>query len=75
MITTPLFFFVVPLALAVAVGLLRGLPTGPPIRRTPTRRVVIPLPCPRVEDDKGGIRWMHGSGDIIEYLEGRFVVE
>jgi glutaredoxin len=30
------------------------------------------VPCLRIEDDKGAVSWMYESGDIIEYLEGRF---
>jgi len=30
------------------------------------------VPCLRIEDDKGDVSWMYESGDIIEYLEGRF---
>lgn len=30
------------------------------------------VPCLRIEEDNGGVRWMYESGDIIEYLEGRF---
>ena len=30
------------------------------------------VPCLRIEDDNGDVRWMYESGDIIDYLEGRF---
>lgn len=30
------------------------------------------VPCLRIEEDNGDVRWMYESGDIIEYLEGRF---
>ncbi|MBL4799857.1 MAG: glutathione S-transferase N-terminal domain-containing protein [Oleispira sp.] len=30
------------------------------------------VPCLRIEDDNGEVTWMYESGDIIEYLEGRF---
>ncbi|RLA44914.1 MAG: glutaredoxin [Gammaproteobacteria bacterium] len=31
------------------------------------------VPCLRVEDEQGEVSWMYESGDIIGYLEGRFV--
>jgi glutaredoxin len=30
------------------------------------------VPCLRIEDDNGEVRWMFESGDIISYLEQRF---
>jgi len=30
------------------------------------------VPCLRIEEDNGDVRWMYESGDIIDYLEGRF---
>ena len=30
------------------------------------------VPCLRIEDGEGEVRWMYESGDIIRYLEGRF---
>lgn len=30
------------------------------------------VPCLRIEDDNGEVRWMYESGDIISYLEQRF---
>jgi glutaredoxin len=30
------------------------------------------VPCLRIEDDNGDVRWMFESGDIISYLEQRF---
>lgn len=30
------------------------------------------VPCLRIEEDNGEVRWMYESGDIIEYLNGRF---
>ncbi|MEH6447114.1 MAG: glutathione S-transferase N-terminal domain-containing protein [Oleispira sp.] len=30
------------------------------------------VPCLRIEDDNGDVNWMYESGDIIDYLEGRF---
>lgn len=30
------------------------------------------VPCLRIEEDSGEVRWMYESGDIIDYLEGRF---
>lgn len=30
------------------------------------------VPCLRIEEDSGEIRWMYESSDIIDYLEGRF---
>jgi glutaredoxin len=30
------------------------------------------VPCLRIEEDNGDIRWMYESGEIIDYLEGRF---
>jgi glutaredoxin len=33
------------------------------------------VPCLRIEEDNGEVRWMYESGDIIEYLAGRFSPE
>ena len=30
------------------------------------------VPCLRIEEDNGEVRWMYESGDIINYLEHRF---
>jgi len=30
------------------------------------------VPCLRIEEENGDVRWMYESGDIIDYLEGRF---
>jgi glutaredoxin len=30
------------------------------------------VPCLRIEDNNGDVRWMFESGDIISYLEQRF---
>lgn len=30
------------------------------------------VPCLRIRDEQGNSRWMYESGDIIEYLRGRF---
>jgi glutaredoxin len=30
------------------------------------------VPCLRIEEDNGDVRWMYESGEIIDYLEGRF---
>jgi glutaredoxin len=30
------------------------------------------VPCLRIEEDNGDVRWMYESGDIINYLEGHF---
>ena len=30
------------------------------------------VPCLRIEDESGDVRWMYESGDIISYLEQRF---
>ncbi len=30
------------------------------------------VPCLRIEEDNGDVRWMYESGDIISYLEERF---
>ena len=30
------------------------------------------VPCLRIEEDNGDVRWMYESGDIISYLEQRF---
>ncbi len=30
------------------------------------------VPCLRIEDADGGVRWMHESLDIVDYLEERF---
>lgn len=30
------------------------------------------VPCLRIEEDSGEVRWMYESSDIIDYLEGRF---
>ena len=30
------------------------------------------VPCLRIEEDNGDVRWMYESSDIIAYLEGRF---
>ena len=30
------------------------------------------VPCLRIEEESGDVRWMYESGDIISYLEGRF---
>lgn len=30
------------------------------------------VPCLRIEEENGDVRWMYESGDIISYLEGRF---
>ena len=30
------------------------------------------VPCLRIRDGQGNSRWMYESGDIIEYLRGRF---
>ena len=32
------------------------------------------VPCLRIEDDSGEVTWMVESGDIIDYLAGRFGV-
>jgi glutaredoxin len=32
------------------------------------------VPCLRIGDGESGYRWMYESGEIIGYLEGRFVV-
>ena len=29
------------------------------------------VPCLRIEDGRGGVKWMYESGEIIGYLEGR----
>ena len=31
------------------------------------------VPCLRVEDGQGEVQWMYESGEIIGYLEGRFL--
>jgi glutaredoxin len=31
------------------------------------------VPCLRIDEGAGGVRWMYESGDIIGYLEKRFV--
>jgi glutaredoxin len=33
------------------------------------------VPCLRIEEDNGDVTWMYESGDIIEYLEGRFTLD
>ncbi len=30
------------------------------------------VPCLRIEDENGDIRWMYESADIVNYLNGRF---
>ena len=30
------------------------------------------VPCLRIEDDEGGVRWLYESRDIVAYLERRF---
>jgi glutathione S-transferase len=30
------------------------------------------VPCLRIEEEDGGVRWMHESADIVAYLEERF---
>jgi glutathione S-transferase len=30
------------------------------------------VPCLRIEDEDGRVRWMHESEDIVAYLEERF---
>lgn len=30
------------------------------------------VPCLRIEEDDGSVRWMHESADIIAYLRTRF---
>lgn len=30
------------------------------------------VPCLRIEDDKGGVRWMYESIEIIQYLKREF---
>ena len=30
------------------------------------------VPCLRIEEENGDVRWMYESGDIISYLKGRF---
>ncbi len=30
------------------------------------------VPCLRIEEENGDVRWMYESGDIISYLDGRF---
>jgi glutaredoxin len=30
------------------------------------------VPCLRIEEENGDVRWMYESGDIISYLEQRF---
>jgi glutaredoxin len=30
------------------------------------------VPCLRIAEDNGDVRWMYESGDIINYLDGRF---
>jgi glutaredoxin len=30
------------------------------------------VPCLRIEDNNGDVRWMYESGDIISYLDQRF---
>lgn len=30
------------------------------------------VPCLRIEENNGDVRWMYESSDIINYLEGRF---
>ena len=30
------------------------------------------VPCLRVDDDQGEVSWVYESGEIIDYLEGRF---
>lgn len=30
------------------------------------------VPCLRIEEENGEVRWMYESSDIIDYLEGRF---
>ena len=32
------------------------------------------VPCLRVDGGEAGVRWLYESGEIIGYLEGRFVV-
>ena len=34
---------------------------------------LLKVPCLRITDDQGQIQWMYESGDIIGYLQGRFV--
>jgi len=29
------------------------------------------VPCLRIEEEDGGVRWLHESSDIIAYLRGR----
>ncbi len=33
------------------------------------------VPCLRIEDEKGKVRWMYESSDIIRYLEREFVAD
>lgn len=30
------------------------------------------VPCLRIEDGEGDVRWLYESGEIVGYLEGRF---
>ncbi len=30
------------------------------------------VPCLRIEEEDGSVRWMYESGDIIDYLQQRF---
>lgn len=32
------------------------------------------VPCLRIEDAEGDVRWLYESGEIVGYLEGRFLV-
>ena len=29
------------------------------------------VPCLRIEDDAGAVRWLYESNDIVEYLAGQ----
>lgn len=33
---------------------------------------ILKVPCLRIEEDNGEVRWMYESGDIIAYLNERF---
>jgi glutaredoxin len=33
------------------------------------------VPCLRIEDGQGGVKWMYESTDIVNYLNNRFSVE
>lgn len=36
---------------------------------------LLKVPCLKIEDDNGEVRWMYESSDIISYLEQRFPVQ